>query len=196
MLSMNNINKIVAFHLTLLAVLALAGGYSYAKYWNVATVNGKPISRIDYIKTMEKAGGKQTLDQMVQDSLVLSEGQKSGIKMSKEEVNAEVAKVEERIKAQGQTLDSALAMSNMTRQDLEKQILMQKIESTLAVSKAEITQAQIDEFLKTYKSQLPTNMNKTQLQDLAKEELTTQASKSAAADWLTNLTKNAKIIYK
>ena len=46
------------FHLGLLVVLLVAGGYAYFKYWNVVIVNGKGISRIDYIKTMERAGGE------------------------------------------------------------------------------------------------------------------------------------------
>jgi len=193
---MKNLNKIVMFHLVLLAVLALAGGYAYAKYWNVAVVNGTGISRIDFIKTMERAGGKQTLDQMVQETLILSEGAKNNVKMDQKAIDAEVAKVEERLKAQGTTLEAALTQSGMTKADLEKQILMQKIESTLATVKTEITQAQIDEFIKTYKTQLPAKATKVEMETIAKDELTTQASKSAAADWVANLTKTAKVEYK
>jgi len=193
---MKNLNKIVMFHLVLLAVLALAGGYAYAKYWNVAVVNGVGISRIDFIKTMERAGGKQTLDQMVQETLILSEGAKNNVKMDQKAIDAEVAKVEERLKAQGTTLEAALTQSGMTKADLKKQILMQKIESTLATVKTEITQAQIDDFIKTYKTQLPAKATKTEMETIAKDELTSQASKSAAADWVANLTKNAKVIYK
>lgn len=196
MLVMKNINKIVMFHVGLLVVLMAGAGYGYVKYWNVAVVNGIPISRLEYIKTMEKAGGKQTLDQVIQETLILSEGQKKGIKMDKAATDAEVAKVEERLKTQGQTLETALKASNMTQADLERQILMQKIETTLSATKTEITQAQLDEFIKTYKAQLPAKATKTELETIAREELTTQASKSAATNWVTELTKSAKVELK
>lgn len=185
----------VLVHVIPLVVLLAIAGYGYFKYWNVATVNGKPITRIDYIKTMERAGGKQTLDQMVQEKLILDEGVKNKITMDKPAIEAEIKKVEERLKAQGQTLDVALTQSGMTRADLERQILMQKIQTTLSAPKVEITQAQIDEFIKTYKNQLPPKGTKAELETIAREELTAQAVKTAASDWLTNLTKNAKIVY-
>lgn len=193
---MKNINKIHMFHLGLLLVLLTAGGYGYVKYWNVVTVNGVGISRLEYIKTMERAGGKQTLDQMIQENLILGEGTKNKITMDRVAIDAEIKKVEERLKAQGQTLDSALTMSGMTKADLEKQILMQKIQTTLASSKTEITQTQIDEFIKTYKTQLPAKATKEELEKIAKDELTAQANKSAATAWVTELTKNAKIVMK
>jgi len=193
---MKNLNKIQAFHLGLLLVLLIAGGYGYYKYWNIALVNGKGISRIEYIKTMERVGGKQTLDQMIQDNLILEEGRKNKITMNKAEIETETKKVEERLKAQGQTLDSALALSGMTRADLERQMLMQKIQNTLVKVSTPVTQAQIDEFIKTYKTQLPAKATKAELETIAKDELNAQEQKVAVTDWLTNLTKNAKVVLK
>ena len=193
---MKNLNKIAKIHLGMLLVLLVAGGYAYYKYWNVAVVNGKGISRVEYIKTMERAGGKQTLDQMVQEKLILEEGVKNNISIDKTEIETETKKIEERLKAQGQTLDSALKLSGMTKADLEKQILMQKIQTTLAAPKTEITQAQVDEFIKTYKTQLPAKATKEELEKIAKDELTAQANKSAATAWVTELTKNAKVELK
>jgi len=188
--------KITMFHLGLLVVVLGSAGYGYYKYWDVATVNGKSIPRIEYIKVMERAGGKQTLDQMIQESLILEEGKKNNISMDRVAIDAEVKKVEDRLKTQGQTLDTALATSGMVKADLDKQILMQKIQTTLSTSKTEITQAKIDQFITTYKTQLPAKATKVELEKIAKDELTAQAVKTASTDWLANLTKNAKIIYK
>lgn len=193
---MKNLNKIVMIHLGMLVVLLAAAGYGYVKYWNIATVNGKGLSRLEYIKTMEKAGGKQTLDQMVQERLILDEGEKNKITMDKAAIDAEIVKIETRLKGQGQTLDTALTQSGMSRGDLDKQILMQKIQTTLAAAKTEVTQVQIDEFIKTYKAQLPAKATKAELETIAKEELTAQASKTAVSEWLANLTKNAKVEIK
>lgn len=184
------------FHLGLLLVLLATGGYAYFKYWNIAVVNGRGISRIDYIKSMERAGGKQILDQMVQETLILEEGKKNNITMDQASIEAETVKVQERLKAQGQTLDSALQLSGMTKADLEKQMLMQKIQNTLSKVTTQITQVQIDEFIKTYKTQLPAKATKAELETIAKDELNAQAVKAAGAQWLTDLTKNAKVVLK
>ena len=193
---MKKLNKIAMFHVGLLIVLLAGAGYGYFKYWNIATVNGKGLSRLEYIKTMEKAGGKQTLDQMVQEKLILDEGEKNKIVMDKAAIDAEIVKIETRLKGQGQTLETALTQSGMTKADLDKQILMQKIQTTLAVNKTEITQVKIDEFIKTYKDQLPAKATKAELETIAKEELTAQALKTAISEWLANLTKNAKVELK
>lgn len=193
---MKNTYPALTAYIKVMAVLLILAGYGYYKYWNVATVNGVGISRLEYIKTMEKAGGKQTLDQMVQETLILEEGRKNNIVMDRAAIDAELLKVEERIKAQGQTLDAALAMSGMTKTDLERQILMQKIQTTLAANKTEVTQTQIDEFIKTYKAELPPKGTKAELETIAKEELNAQAAKLAAEAWLAELTKNAKVVTK
>lgn len=181
------------FHVGLLIVLLAGAGYGYFKYWNVVTVNGTGISRLEYIKTMERVGGKQTLDQMIQEKLILAEGTKNKITMDRAAIDAEIKKVEERLKTQGQTLDTALVQSGMTKADLEKQILMQKIQTSLAKVSTEVTKVQIDEFIKTYKAQLPPKATQAELETIAKDELTAQASKTAVSTWTADLVKNAKV---
>lgn len=190
------INKVVLIHLLFLLLVVAMGVIGYIRYWNVAVVNGVAINRIDYIKYMDKQAGKQILDSMISDTLVLNEGQKNGINVDQKTIDDKIVKIEEQLKSQNQTLDEALLSSGMTKADLEKQLKMQEIETVLSATKTEITQAQIDEFLNTYKSVLPTEKTKTELQALAVEQLTAEASKSAATIWLNNLRQSAKIIYR
>lgn len=188
--------KIAVFHLGLSIALLAAGTVTYVRYWDVATVNGMPISRIDFIRTMEKQGGKQTLETMIDEALILGEGKNKGVKIDQTAINNEIANIENRLKTQGQTLDAALQSSGMTREELNKQVKLKLIETALSAPKTEITQAEIDEFLKANKSLLPTGKTKDELQALAKEQLTYEASQSAATKWLDNLRQSAKVIYK
>lgn len=187
---------IVSAHLILLILILAGGFYLYNRYWNVAIVNGKGISRIEYIKSIEKQGGKQVLAQMVQESLILGEASKKGLKIEQGVIDSGIATIEGQLKAQGQTLEAALIAEGMKKSDLEKQIKLQKIVEELSASKTEITQAQIDEFLKTNKAQLPTGKTKEELQTLAKDELTNQAKSDAITAWLENLKKEAKVVYR
>ena len=186
--------KILIIHVSILVVIVAILTGVYLRFWNVATVNGTGISRIEYIKNMEKQGGEQTLAFMVDEALILNEGKKNNVSVDQKTIDSEIAIIEEQIKAQGQSLDAALVAAGMVRADLEKQVRIKKIESILSAPKTEITQAQIDNFIKTYKDQLPAKATKTELETIAKDELTAQAKNTAATEWLNGLTKNAKIV--
>jgi len=133
--------KIIILHAGLLIVLIAVGIFGYFRFWNAATVNGTPISRISYIKAMEKLGGKQTLDSMIDEVLILNEGIAKGVKIEQKVIDDEIAKIETQLKAQGQTLDAALLANGMTKAELEKQIRVKKIEDILSTPTTEVTQA-------------------------------------------------------
>lgn len=177
-------------------LVVAAGLFGYYKYGVVAVVNGRQISRIEYIKIMESQVGKQTLDRMVTETLIMNEASKKGVKIDKAIIDTEIAKIEEQLKTQGQTLDSALAAEGMARTDLEKQIRLQKLAEELSAPKTEITEAEINDFLDKNKDQLPKGSSKEELQTLAKTQLASQAQNEAISTWLADLKKNAKIIYR
>jgi len=192
----NKNKKMIIIHGSILAIVLAFGIVGYIRFWNVATVNGKGISRVSYIKTLEQQGGSQILSSMIDENLILNEGIKNNVNVDQKTIDEEIAKIEEQLKAQNQTLDAALLSSGMTKADLDKQIKIKKIEAALSTTKVEITQAQIDEFLKTNKALLPTDKTKTELETLAKEQITLEVNQTAATTWLANLKQNAKIVYK
>lgn len=188
--------KLIIAHAIILSLLIGAVSYAYARYWNIATVNGTPISRISYIKLLEQQGGQQILAQMIDDALILNEGKNKNVTIDQKTIDEEIAKVEARLKAQGQELDAALAANKMTRASLEYQIRLKKIQDNLAASKVEVTQAQIDDFLKANKAMLPTGKSKDELIALAKQQLVSEADQASASAWLDKLRSDAKIVYK
>jgi len=100
----------------------------------VATVNGQPISRLTLIREMEKSSGKQVLEGLIGKTLILQEAKKQNIFVGKEDIDQEMAKIEENFKNQGQDLNQLLAFQGMTRADLEEQIQLQKTAEKLAGS--------------------------------------------------------------
>lgn len=187
--------KIYIIHVAVLVVVLIVTAVAYLRYWNVAIVNGKGISRISYIKAMQQQSGKEILNAMIDETLILNEGAKNNVVVDQKFIDNEIAKIEEQLKAQNQTLDAALLAYGMTKTDLEKQIKVKRIETMLSAPKTEITQAQIDEFLTTNKALLPTGKTKTELEALAKDQLTIQASQASATAWLEGLRQSAKIVY-
>jgi parvulin-like peptidyl-prolyl isomerase len=119
----------------LLVVFVLVmGGLLLKKELVVATVNGQPISRLSLIREMEKSSGKQVLEGLIGKTLILQEAKKQNVFVGKEDVDQEIAKIEENFKNQGQDLNQLLAFQGMTRADLEKQIQLQKMAERLAGS--------------------------------------------------------------
>lgn len=179
--------------LALLVVAVAAAAWAYAKYANAAYVNGKPISRLEYIKNMEKQGGKQVLDRMVEETLIKDEAAKKGVKVDQGTIDAEIAKIDTQIKAQGMTLDQALAAQQMTKSDLIEQIRLQKMAEKLAPTPADITQSQIDDYINQNKDQFPKTATKEEMESTAKTQLLSQAKNAAFDKWFTDLKAKAKI---
>jgi len=190
------IDKKKSAHLIFLTVVLVLLGWGYYRYWNVATVNGKAISRIDYIKTMERQGGKQILDQMVQETLIKDEAKKKEVTIQQSAIDDEIKRIESQVSAMGRTLEEALKSEGITREELEDQIRMQKMVEVLAGANVEITQEQIEKYLVDNKDQFEKGTSKEEMQSMAKEELASQASSKAISGWLEELNKNAKVVYK
>jgi len=183
--------------LPFLVILAIASAlFLYLRFCVVATVNGRPITRLSYYRTLEKMDQKQVLKQMANEVLIKQEAKKKGISIEKSIIDTEIASVEAQLKAQGQTLESALSSEGMTRADLEDQIRLQKIVEKLANPDLEITKTQIDEYLSKNKSFLPTDYTQDQLEELAKTQLTTEIKNKAINSWFVEIQKDAKIIIR
>jgi foldase protein PrsA len=192
----NNKKKLIYIHAGILVLILAAAAFGYYKYGIVAVANGRQISRIDYIKSMEKQGGKQVLEGMVEEALIMNEAQKKGVTIDQSVIDAEIKKIEDQLKTQGQTLDAALAAQGMTKDDLIKQIKLQKTVEKLANPPTEVTQAQIDEFITKNKNQFPKTDTKEQMEATAKTQLLTQAKSEAMTKWFDELKKAAAIIYR
>jgi foldase protein PrsA len=117
----------ISIGLALLLVIALvkppfAG--SSASNETVATVNGVAISKDKLFDSMAELGGKQTLDNLIQDELVTQAADKAGIKVTDADVDKEIASIKARFPSETE-FESALQQANMTLDDLKKQTPMQ-----------------------------------------------------------------------
>ncbi|MFA5025972.1 MAG: SurA N-terminal domain-containing protein [Candidatus Shapirobacteria bacterium] len=189
-------NRCCKYFPVLAVIIAVAAIYAYYRFGIVATVNGKPISRLTYWQYLERLDKKETVKQMANEALVYQEAAKKGIVVSKEEIATEIASVEAEIKSQNQTLDAALTAEGMTRTDLEKQIALQKMVEKMSNPSVDITQTQVDEYLLKNKALIPTTYTKEQLQVLAKTQLSTEAKNNAIDTWFADLKKTAQIVIR
>jgi hypothetical protein len=104
-------------------VLVIAGlAFAFRSLAFAAKVNGHFISRFEVISTLEKQSGKEALSFLISQRLVEDEINNKGIKVTDDEVNAEVKKYEDSLKANGTTLEADLAQQKITLAELKKQM--------------------------------------------------------------------------
>lgn len=160
-----------------------------------AWVNGRPIYRRSLTKELEKQGGKQVLEGLIEEGLIRSEASKSKIDVTQEEIDAEINRIEELIKAQGLTLDEALGFRNQTRKDLVKQIQIQIIVEKIIGPKIEISDEELKDYFDTNKSLFGANPVFDKVKNQVEEQLFQQKLSEEYTKWITDLKTKAKILY-
>jgi len=177
-------------------ILILAGLIYYFKnQFIVAVVNGQPISRLALIRQLEKQSGKSVLDSIITKTLVIQEAQKQGVKVTEEQIDEQINKIKENLKAQGQNLDELLKMDNMSQVDFRKEIKLQKMLEELVGKDASVSAEEIQAFIKENKSYFPEGTTEEEMKKTAEEQLKQQNLSSKVQKWLSDLREKAQINY-
>lgn len=184
-------NIIIALAIVIVALLL----YFFKGLFIAATVNGQPISRLELVRQLEKQDGKTTLESLINKNLILSEMRKKGITVTDEEVNTEVKKIEDALKAQGRTLDDALSQQGISKDDLIDQVKIQKMVEKLFKKESTVTEKDIDKYLEENKETLPEGGDEKSLRETVKEQLRQTKLAQEFQNWLTKLKNSAKINY-
>jgi uncharacterized coiled-coil protein SlyX len=177
-------------------VLLVAGAFLFTRgYIVAATVNGSQISRLSVIQELEKTAGKATLETLINKKLVESELNKLALTVDVTEVSKRIAELEAQITAQGGTLEEVLVSEGMTLERLEKQI-----ETTLQLEqvlkdKTSVTAEEVDAFIKTGGTPLPTGSEADAIKEQVKNQLQQQKFQTEAQKWIAEVTAAAKIKY-
>lgn len=178
------------------AVILIVAALFFAKgIFVAATVNGSPVSRLSVIQELEKQGGKQTLEAIIDKKLIEAELNKQKLSVTKEEVGAEIDTIKSQIAEQGGTLEMALAQQGMTEEKLREQITIQKKLEKLLADKIAVTEAEIDTYLKDSKALPPKELKIEDFRKKISDQLKQQKFQQEAKKWVSDLTENAEIQY-
>lgn len=160
-----------------------------------ATVNGSPISRLSVIRELEKQGGKQALEAIIDKKLIETELNKQKMSVTKEEIDEEIKKIEAQVASQGSTLEIALTTQGMTIEKLREQITIQKKLEKLLADKVAVTEAEIGTYLKDSKATPPKDVKVEDFRKQINDQLKQQKFQKEAQKWVSALTTSAKIKY-
>lgn len=179
-----------------IALALILGALFFSKgIFIAATVNGSPISRLSVIAELEKQGGKQALEAIINERLIQSELQKNNIVVSDADVDTEIKKIEEQVASQGGTLEEALTAQGMSMDILRTQIRTQKGLELLLADKVTVTDEELQTALKSAEGSVPEGMTADELKTAITEQLKQQKFQAEAQAWVSILTASADIKY-
>jgi hypothetical protein len=180
----------------IIAAIIIAGALAFycRGFFIAATVDGSPISRLSVINEAEKQSGKTILDNLILKKIVENEVARKHIVVTNAEVAAEIAKIEETVKAQGGTLDQALQSQGITRAELTEQITLQKKVEKLLPSAPTVSDAEIQEYIVNNKITIPAGKEAEYTAEV-KAQMEKQKLNDAITALLTTLKEKASIQY-
>lgn len=161
----------------------------------VAMVNGKPITRFQVIKELEKQGASQVLESLVTMELVKQVIDKSAIEIDEEAIKQQMTEIEENLSAQGQNLDDILVTQNLTRADVEKDVKLNLQLDKILADKIQVSEEEVLEYFETNKEFLGEDANFEEMKADIEAQVIQEKRATAQQEWLETIRGEANIRY-
>lgn len=186
--------------LAAVAVIALAAANIYQWRANsgsptVATVNGSKITRAEYDKAVAQGDGGDILDNLISKRLVENDAAKRHITATPDEIDAKIKDTKAQLGSEEQW-QQALAAQHLTELEARDLFRIDILLDKLTADKAQVTQADIQQYFDQNKDTQFQGKTIDQVQDQIKQQLTSDKQQQARSDYLTSLKNNAKIVKK
>ncbi len=186
--------------LAAIAIIALAAGNLYQWRANsgspaVATVNGSKITRAEYDKAVAQGDGGDILDNLISKRLVENDAAKKHITATPDEIDAKIKDTKAQLGSEAQW-QQALAAQHLTELEARDLFRLDILLDKLTADKAQVTQADIQQFYDQNKDTQFQGKTLDQVQDQIKQQLTSDKQQQARSDYLTSLKNSAKIVKK
>jgi len=180
--------------LLILVVVGL-GLYLGKSLFIAALVSGRPITRFELVRELEKGAGKRHLESLITKELISQKAQKEGVTVSDEDVKKEIENISKMIESQGSTLDAALSIQGQTREDLEENVKIQKTVEKLLQEEVVISDEDTLKYFEENKSLYGEEAVFEDLKDDIREQLKQEKLSTAFQEWMTKLKNESQIIY-
>ena len=194
----NPIVKVFVYVILFVVVLALIDlGVQYLNNdYSVAVVNGSRISKKEWDERLESTYGSSIASQLITEKVVLLEGEKQKVSVSKEEVDSEIDKVIENLGG-AEVFGAALEANNITEEELRENYKIDLLITKLIEPTLSYTESDVKEFFDQYSdSMFPTETEalaegETLDFETYKEQATEQYKRSLASQnysgWISEL---------
>jgi parvulin-like peptidyl-prolyl isomerase len=173
----------------------VSGGYKNAllpinKFLYVAKVDGVGITKGEWEKALKARYGKSAASELIDIYTVNGELKKAGIKVSEEEIDAEIATIEKQLN--GQNLEALLQQEGRTLSDFRKDISLQVGMKKLLSDKVVVADAEIDAYVQSAGATLE-GTTAEEKRASAKKALVEQKLGEEINKWFTDLQSKVKV---
>ncbi|MBI2600609.1 SurA N-terminal domain-containing protein [Candidatus Daviesbacteria bacterium] len=161
---LNNIKKVKLDKrgYLVLVVLALIILGLWKKEWFVAgTVNSSPITNFELLNKMNAQYRSQTLNQIINEKLILDAARKQNVTVSSQEVDNKISELITSVGGQ-ETFESLLTQQNLTKEGLKDQIKLQLTVEKLYANEATVSAEEVDKFIEQNSALLTASESATQ----------------------------------
>lgn len=126
----------------------------YKKNWFIAaTVNGMPITNLELQMRLNQQFRSQTLTQLINEKLILSEAAKNNAVASDAEISKKISEIETSVGG-AQALNTLLSQQGQTRETIRQQIKLQLSIEKLYSNEATVSAEEVTKFIEQNKEQL------------------------------------------
>ncbi len=137
-----------------LIALGLVLLFFFKKSWFIsASVNGMPITNLELQMKLNQQFKTQTLNQMVNEKIIMSEASKNGAVPAEAEIDKKIADLETSVGGKS-VLDNLLSQQGQTRISLRDQIRVQLAITKLYENEATVSGNEVTKFIEQNKDQL------------------------------------------
>lgn len=169
--------------------LAVAGLFLLALYRKdliiAATVNGSPISNFEVLSRLNDQYRTQTLNQMVNEKIILDEARKSGVSVSENEINERISEVEKSVGGP-QALETLLTQQGQSRASLKNQMKIQLTVEKMFASSAAVSPDEVSSFIEQNKDSLQATTSAEQQKeatDIIKQQKLSKVFQEKFQEW-------------
>lgn len=184
---LNPKNLIIIGLLVLVVVL-----WKFKGYFIAATINGAPISRFELNNQLTRRFGQQTLENLINERLILSAARQKGIFITSDEIAGRVKQVEERLAGQT-TLVEALKAQGLTDSMFKRQIEIQISIEKMFEKDATVSAKDIDDYVKNNSAFYKESTDPAKVRTEVEANLKQQKISELFDPWFAEIRKNASV---
>ncbi|MCJ7739800.1 SurA N-terminal domain-containing protein [Candidatus Microgenomates bacterium] len=176
--------------LVVMVIIVLA--WKFKGNFVAALVNGQPVSRFELNDQLVKQYGDQTLDNIINERLIIAGVRQKGIFVTSAEINDRVKQIEEKLKDKISLAD-ALKAQGLTESAFRKQLEIQISIEKMFDKDATVSSKEVDDYLAQNKEAFKTATDQAAIRTDIESTLKQQKSSDLFNSWFTEIRKSASI---
>lgn len=141
-----NLKSSKNFYIILVIVGILLLAFFKKSFFVAAIVNGMPITNLELQMELNKQFKTQTLNQLVNEKIILDEARKMGAIPTQTEIDTKIAELEKNVGGK-EMLESLLTQQGQTKESLLTQIRIQLAISKMYDKEASVSAEEVSKFL-------------------------------------------------